>query len=439
MCAFLAPSKGGITYVGVFENLRLRLGKSLVGDLNAQQGQKISYLMDQLYWNTGENSGHDTLENNETIFAVISRLSNVFASLPINIISADQDESVYETQDILSFKPNPTVSAFDFWSKLETDRNLYGNAFALIEPDEFGQPKYLWNIPAEWVSPGLDENNNLWYEVRSTIKSPIPVDTPVWVSSYNMLHFKHVSRSSKLWGISPLETLTGAIAQDNGFRDFNASELRKRDGLIVDMAGNYSEEERNVIVANVKALAHGGVLFNEQGLSISNVERKLEQTDIEKNDEITNRRIANAFNVPLTFLNISDGGSYKSNEQVMQQFIQINLGPTVAQYESELNAKLFTRSQRDTDVRVMFDMNMLARGDMATRAQYYNIMIRNGLMTTQTAQRLESLPISTQPGSDLLRVSGDLYIMTDTDENRATINGKGGSTDDKLLPDESDE
>ena len=425
--------------MGVFENLRLRLGKSLVGDLSAQQGQRINYLLDQLYWNTGENSSHDTLENNETIFGVISRLSNTFASLPINVMTDNQDSSSGDIQEILSFKPNPTISSFDFWARLETDRNVYGNSFALIEPDEFGQPKYLWNIPAEWVSPGLDENNNLWYEVKPTIKSIIPVNTPVWVSSYNMLHFKHIARSSKLWGISPLETLTGAIAQDNGFRDFNVSELRKRDGLIVNMSGNYSKEERDVIVNNVRALARGGVLFNEQGLEISNVERKLAQTDIEKNDEITNRRIANAFNVPLTFLNVSDGGSYKSNEQLMQQFIQINLGPTIAQYESELNAKLFTRSQRDIDVHVMFDMNKLARGDTATRAQYYNIMIRNGVMTPQAAQKMEGLPVSTQAGSDLLRVSGDLYIMTDTDENRATINGKGGSTDDKLLPNEGDE
>ncbi|MBU6001327.1 hypothetical protein KQ236_14050 [Lactococcus lactis] len=99
-------------------------------------------------------------------------------------------------------------------------------------------------------------------------------------------------------GNQSIRTLTGAIAQDNGFRDFNVSELRKRDGLIVNMSGNYSKEERDVIVNNVRALARGGVLFNEQGLEISNVERKLAQTDIEKNDEITNRRIANAFNVP---------------------------------------------------------------------------------------------------------------------------------------------
>ena len=101
-----------------------------------------------------------------------------------------------------------------------------------------------------------------------------------------MLHFKHVARSSKLWGVSPLETLTGVISQDNNFRDFNASEL-KRDGLIVNMEGNFSDEERDAIVDSVRALARGGVMFNEQGLQSANVERKLAQTDIEKNDEIT--------------------------------------------------------------------------------------------------------------------------------------------------------
>lgn len=423
--------------MGVFENFRLRLGKSLMGDMTAQNSRSINYLLDQLYWNIGENSSHDTLENNETIFSVISRLSTTFASLPIEILSESDDYQADPLLKILAIKPNPTISTFDFWSRLETDRNVYGNAFALIEPDEFGQPAALWNIPAEWVSPGLDENNNLWYEVRPTIKSIAPLSGPIWVSAFNMLHFKHVARSSKLWGVSPLETLTGVISQDNNFRDFNASELKKRDGLIVNMEGNFSDEERDAIVDSVRALARGGVMFNEQGLTISNVERKLAQTDIEKNDEITSRRIANAFNVPLNFLNISDGGSYKSNEQLMLQFIQMNLGPTVSQYESELNAKLIPVSDSLKGRRITFDMNKLARGDTATRAAYYNVMIRNGLMTTQTAQKLEGLPISTQPGSDLLRTSGDLYIMTDTDANRATINGKGGSDNGKILPNES--
>lgn len=425
--------------MGVFENFRLRLGKSLVGDISAQNGRSINYLLDQLYWNHGESSSHDTLENNETIFSVVSRLSTTFASLPIEVLSASDDSASDPLLKILAIKPNPTISTFDFWARIETDRNVYGNAFALIEPDEYGQPVALWNIPAEWVSPGLDENNNLWYEVKPTIKSIAPISGPVWVSAFNMLHFKHVARSSKLWGISPLDTLTGVIAQDNGFRDFNTSELKKRDGLIVNMDGNYSDEERDAIIDSVKALARGGVMFNEQGLTISNVERKLAQTDIEKNDEITNRRIANAFNVPLTFLNISDGGSYKSNEQLMLQFIQMNLGPTVSQYESELNAKLVPVNDSFAGRRITFNMNKLARGDTATRAAYYNVMIRNGLMTPQTAQKLEGLPISEQSGADLLRTSGDLYIMTDTDANRATINGKGGSDNGKILPDESNE
>lgn len=402
--------------------------------MNAHQSKNINYLLDQLYWNTGTNSGHDSLENNETIFSVISRLSTTFASLPVNITTEEKNDPL---QYLLGIKPNPTQSAFDFWARLETDRNVYGNAFALIETDEYGQPSALWNIPAEWVSPGLDENNNLWYEVKPILKSVTPIDRPIWVSSFNMLHFKHISVSSKLWGVSPLETLTGAISQDNVFRDFNLSELSKRDGLIVNMDGNYSDDERNAIIENVKALARGGVMFNEQGLTISNVERKLAQTDIEKNDEITNRRIANAFTVPLAFLNIADGGSYKSNEQLMMQHIQMNVGPTVAQYESELNAKLINRADLDAGKRIVFDVNQLARGDMATRANYYNVMLRNGVFSAQRVQKMENIPVSTQAGSDLLRTSGDLYIMTDTDENRATINGKGGDDNETILPDES--
>ena len=52
-------------------------------------------------------------------------------------------------------------------------------------------------------------------------------------------------------------------------------------------------------------------------------------------------------------------------------------------------------------------------------------MIRNGLMTPQTAQKLEGLPISTQPGSDLLRTSGDVHYKLIRTIKSKTINGKG--------------
>ena len=95
----------------------------------------------------------------------------------------------------------------------------------------------------------------------------------------------------------------------------------------------------------------------------------------------------------------------------MAQFVEMTLLPIVKQYESEFNRKLLTRSQRARGFYFKFNVNGLLRGDTAARTEFYQMMIRNGIATSNDLRKLEELPPTDNKNADQLWITGDLYPM----------------------------
>ena len=59
------------------------------------------------------------LATNETIFSVISRLSNTLSALPIKLHQNYDVISDHQSADVMINDPNPNMSSFDLLNKLE--------------------------------------------------------------------------------------------------------------------------------------------------------------------------------------------------------------------------------------------------------------------------------------------------------------------------------
>jgi len=250
------------------------------------------------------------------------------------------------------------------------------------------------------------DDNTLWYHVTSSMFN---IDT--YVFNQDIIHVKHIAGASRYLGISPLDVLKGALDFDNAVKEFSLSEMKRTDSFILKYGSNVSEVKKQQIIDMFKKYyeSNSGVLFQEPGVEIETIERNFVSADLKNEDEITDKRIANAFNVPLQFLNASSGGTFSSNEQLMTQFVQMTLTPIVRQYEQEFEKKLLTSSDLLKGSYFKFNMNSLLRGDMQARANFYQIMRRNGIYTTNDILDLEDLPESGDAYADKLFVSGDLY------------------------------
>lgn len=377
---------------------------------------------------------NSSLWTNEEIFSVITRLANVVSSLPIHLYD-DYKEVNNGLAKLICNEANPSMTAFELINQMEVSRNSDGNGYALIERDESGTPVGLWPIDPSTVTIKRNtDDNSLWYEISST-------EFHLLVYNTEVIHVRHITPLSGVLGISPIDVLKGPLDFQKSIEDFALSEMNKKDAYIIKYDRSVSPEKREAMIKDFQRMIkeNGGAVVQEKGFDYERFESKFQPADLKTAESITRARIANAFNVPLAFLNetASGNGSGATSEQLMIQFVQMTLVPIVRQYEAEFNRKLLTQRQRDNGYYFKFNVNGLMRGDTASRTNFYQMMIRNGVATPNDLRKLEDLPVVDEPNANKLWFSGDLYPIDMAGQRQPSNNNlvneeqssKGGETD----------
>ncbi|WP_026287434.1 phage portal protein [Gracilibacillus lacisalsi] len=383
-------------------------------------GFDFSSWMGKSFWGI-DNS---TLATNETIFSAVTRLSNSMATLPLKLYQ-NYEMKQNSASDVLINNPNPNMTGFEFIRNLETARDEEGNGYALIERDIRLQPSGLTLINPDYVEPVIERNSKeLWYQVLGEDGNRY------YVHNMEMLHVKHIVGSHSLKGINPIKVLQNANDFDKAVREFSLKEMQSApNSFILKYGGNLDDDKRKRVIEDFKRFYkdNGGILFQEQGVEIKELERKYVAADTFASERITRSRVANVFNMPVTMLNDTEGQSYSSNEQLMRMFVDLTLMPIVRQYEQEFNRKLLTPAERKAGFYFKFNTKALLRGDISTQGDYYAKAIRNGWMKQDEARMYEDLP-PVGGNASKLWVSGDLYpIDMDPSERKSNSNSSNNS------------
>lgn len=348
---------------------------------------------------------NNSLQTNEEIFSVVTRLANTVSSLPIHLYQ-NYDEVNNGLSNLLNGESNPSMTSFSLINQLETSRNTDGNGYAFIERDNTGTPIRLWPIePSTVVVKRNLDDNSIWYEVNSS-------EWHFMVYNTEMIHVRHITPLDGVVGISPIDVLKGPLDFQKAVEDFSLSEMNKKDAYIIQYDRSVSDEKRRAMIEDFRRMIkeNGGAVVQEKGFTFDRFESRFQPGDLKTTESITRSRIANAFNVPLAFLNESTGTSTGTlSEQLMIQFVKMTLVPIVKQYEAEFNRKLLTQSQRARGMYFKFNVNGLLRGDTAARTNFYQMMIRNGIASPNDLRKLEDLPPVKDDTANQLWITGDLY------------------------------
>jgi len=343
------------------------------------------------------------LATNETIFSVISRLANTISALPIKL-HQNYDVIQNDTSDVLINEPNQNMSSFDLLNALEVSRNETGNGYAIILRDIRLRPNEIVPLDPSCVTEFINKDDGLlWYQVRGEQKI-------MYVANTDMLHVKHIRGPARIRGLSPLKVLANTIKYDKAVQEFSLSEMEKKESFVLKYATSVDSEKRDRIIADFRRFyaENGGILFQEHGVEVTELKKQYFASDTLASERITRSRVANVFNVPVSFLNDVEGGTMASNEQLMIQFVNMTLLPIVRQYEHEFNRKLLTKADRKQGMYFKFNLGGLLRGDTAARTAFYQAMIRCGAMTPDEVRMLEDLAPKGSMASELW-ISGDLY------------------------------
>ncbi|MDP5274345.1 phage portal protein [Chengkuizengella axinellae] len=366
------------------------------------KGFDFSSWFGRSFWGTDNTK----LATNETIFSVVSRLSNSMASLPLKL-HQNYDTVMNPSSDVLINTPNAYMTSFELIRNIETMRNETGNAYALIERDIRGQVSRITPLISTYVEPLFDKDSGeLWYKV-------IGDNGTYYFHNLDILHLKHIVGSGNLTGINPIKVLINTSDYDKAVREFSLNEMTSAaHSFILKYDRTVDQEQRKRVIEDFKRFYkdNGGVLFQEPGVEIKEIQRKYIPADTFTSEKITRSRVANVYNVPVTFLNDTEGQSYSSSEQLMRVFVQLTLMPIVRQYEQEFDRKLLNEQERGSGYYFKFNVGALLRGDTAARTALYHNGLRNGWLSRDEVRKWEDLP-PRGGKADELWVSGDMYPL----------------------------
>lgn len=363
----------------------------------------------------------------ETIFGVVSRLSNTLASLPLHLYDKEYNEPTdCAAYNLMQLGPR-YFNQFDLKRDWEALRNIDGNSYTHLIRDRNGNVIDMKLIKPKCCALYIDTNSGTLYYAVSAEDDNSAIQT-LYVPYTDILHFKHM-RYGSATGIGPVSLLSDTLNYDTQVRKISLSQLNgTNEGFIVKMAARLSEEEEKAQINHIAQFYkdNGGLLVQQAGVEITRIERQLVDTNLLNIDQVTRSRVAMVFGVPLHFLGVANS-SYNSLEQLNMEFVTGNLMSTVTQYEEELNKKLLTPAQRDAGYHFEFDMNGLLRGDTATRTAYYQAAIRCSILKPNEIRLAEGYPPVDDPNADRLWISGDLYpIDTPIADRKAVAPAKGG-------------
>lgn len=289
---------------------------------------------------------------------------------------------------LLHVQPNPEMTAFTFRQLLFFWVLTHGNGLAEIERDGAGRPVWLWPLEPWRVCPERDGAGRLYYDVQN-YRGPNTALDPA-----DVIHLKGLGDG--IWGYSVLQfaarTLGIALAGDKRAGQSFTSDsrpagwIKKMKKLSDDARKRYRDDWKRIHNGNPNEIA-----ILEEGDEF----HQLAQTSVKDAQLLESRKfsaedIARWFKMPPPKIGLLDRATWANIEQLSIQYVSGTLVPWGTRLEQETNLKLFGFKQRGTYYTRFFYTGLL-RGDAKSRADFYDVMMRNALMSPDEAREYEDL------------------------------------------------
>lgn len=357
------------------------------------------------------------------VYTCIKILADTMSKLPCKIYQ--DSEGIRKATDhylypYLKLRPNPYMSASDFWKTLETQRNIYGNSYVWIDFVQLGRNagkiQGLYPLDSTKMRIYVDDvgllstKNNVWYVYTDNLGNEYKL------KASEILHFKGLT-SDGLVGISPIEALKLHIENASAAEQFlnNSFKNGMQTAGIVNYVGELSPQAEENFRKNFERMANG--LQNANRISLlpigytyQPIAIKLTDAQFLENTMLTERQIAAAFGIKLHQINDLEKTSYASTSEANREFYVDTLMAILTMYEQELTYKLLLPREIAQGYYIKFNADVILRGDPKSRYEAYAVAIQNGFKTPNEVRALEEDP--PLEGGDQLLLNGNMIPAT---------------------------
>ena len=351
-----------------------------------------------------------------TYFACMKVLSESIGKLPLKLLRYNDKNGVETARKhplyyVLHDRPNPYMTATNFWSTVEYNRNHYGNAYVWIQGA--GKDMKLWILPSTQVTVYYDDAKiladqpDIYYVYSGGGRM-------YRFGSEEVLHFKSSNTLDGILGISVQDqlkaTIGGGVKSQKMLNKMYSSGFTAK--AVLNYTGSLSDANVQELVKMTEAYAKGE-LSNEGveniipiplGFSLNPLNVKLADNQFVEVRQYTALQIASAFGIKPYQIGDYTKSSYASAEAQQLSFLVDTLLYIIKQYEEEISYKLLTRSEVDSGYHFKFNVAVILRADLKTQIDSLSTAVNSFLYTPNEARAL--LDLEAKEGGDRLLGNG---------------------------------
>lgn len=363
----------------------------------------------------------------ETIYFVcLKHLSETMSKMPWEkrqITQKKGREKVFDTRLdlLLNVRPNPYVTASQFWATTELNKLHYGNAYIYIETDKTtGYPKALWQLPAQemevWIDNAgiLDSSDAIWY-----IWTDKKTSKRYSFAKEEILHFKSAFTFDGLVGIPVKDILRTQIDTNKhaeGFLNKFYKSGMFGSKVLVYYTGTMEKSKEIEIVKNLESFssrtANGKFIPVPLGWQAQMLDMKLTDAQFFENNKISALQLASAFGIKPNVINDYSKSSYSNSETQQLDFYVNTLQPLFKSYEQEMTSKLLRVDEQQNGMRLCINEKILFKMDSKTQSEVLTSYLTNFAMTVNEVREELDLPyISAENGGDKLIGNGNAITL----------------------------
>lgn len=355
-----------------------------------------------------------------TVFGCIRVLSDTVSKLPIKIYQ--NKDGIKKVADhylgsLLKLRPNPYMSASDFWKCVEVQRNIYGNAYVALDFNNRGQVTGLYPLDSSKMQIFVDDvgllnsSNKIWYIYTDNLGHKIKF------KSDELLHFKGLTTDG-IVGLSVIDQLKHLIQNGKSSEEY----INKffKNGLqvkgLVQYVGDLNHEAEQTFINEFERMSSGlknahRIAMLPLGYQFQPISQSLVDAQFLENSQLTIRQIAAMFGVKMHQLNDLDRATHTNIAEQQRGFYIDTLQSILTMYEQELIYKLFLNTEIRKGYYIKFNVDAILRANIETRYNAYRIAIQSGFKTPNEVRELEE--DEAKEGGDELICNGNMQYLKD--------------------------
>ena len=326
------------------------------------------------------------------VFACIRVRSETVSCIPLICYqkkdgkrSVAKDSNLYK---IFHNKPNKYMSPSSFKQTMQSDIDIYGNAYAYKQKNVYGDLLGLLPIKAGAVRLKVD-NFTPTYEINT-------VDGMKMYTRDDIFHITGMSFDG-ITGISPIEYAARAAGLGLEYERFSQEFFKngafpsvaiEMPNAMTDIAFNRLKEEVDKKHSGTQNAGKPWII--EDGGKMTTLSVNAADSQFIENRKFQKEEIASIYRVPMHLIQSLDRSTNNNIEHQSLEFIKYTMLNQFVNWEEAIESQLRTDQQISDEYYMEFNVEVFQRGDFKTRMEGYEVALRSGGLNPDEVRALEN-------------------------------------------------